>query len=599
MVWKKVVTILAALLVLVLLAGFWWLSSYDWNRAKPMIAEQIRTATGRDIEIEGDLHLKIRLAPTLTTGPIKLRNAAWGSEPNMLTTEGLELQVSLLALLRKKGVIKRLVLIKPFVLVEQNADGTTSNWAFDVPPPTESAPPQKASKPFELALEHAEIEDGKLRILNQQTGDAKTLHLGDLKLEEGWGSRPLKIALKGAYNETSFSLEGESDFLHDLLYADRDWAFDWTFKAEQSEVSLVGRLQRPSGEAPPRLEATVKGPQLDVRPWLAESESKPPVAQPKTGRVFSDTPLQLEALNSLDLQAEIDIQELLLPHIALQNVKTTLQIDGGRFEAGPAQAVAGGGNYQAHFSFDARAKPPRMKAELKIDQMNVGMMLKELGRQEVLEGVMDFQADLSAQGNSMADLMGSLNGYTRLVSGQGRIGQLFFGLFTRDVGNQMLKLFNPLEKRESMTPIECMVIRFDSKNGKAELSQMVWVTPETIVVGGGQIDFKTEKIDIGIEPTPKQGSVSLGVLTKPFRLGGTLASPGMNIDPTAAALTAGELVGGVLMGPAGIAVAFSRIQKDVGNPCLEAVKDAENGVVPEKKGFFQKMGDAVRSLGGD
>jgi hypothetical protein len=163
----------------------------------------------------------------------------------------------------------------------------------------------------------------------------------------------------------------------------------------------------------------------------------------------------------------------------------------------------------------------------------------------------------------------------------------------------MLKLFNPLEKRESMTPIECMVIRFDSKNGKAELSQMVWVTPETIVVGGGQIDFKTEKIDIGIEPTPKQGSVSLGVLTKPFRLGGTLASPGMNIDPTAAALTAGELVGGVLMGPAGIAVAFSRIQKDVGNPCLEAVKDAENGVVPEKKGFFQKMGDAVRSLGGD
>ncbi|MGD9332567.1 MAG: AsmA family protein, partial [Desulfobacterales bacterium] len=329
------------------------------------------------------------------------------------------------------------------------------------------------------------------------------------------------------------------------------------------------------------------------------SESKPPVAQPKTGRVFSDTPLQLEALNSLDLQAEIDIQELLLPHIALQNVKTTLQIDGGRFEAGPAQAVAGGGNYQAHFSFDARAKPPRMKAELKIDQMNVGMMLKELGRQEVLEGVMDFQADLSAQGNSMADLMGSLNGYTRLVSGQGRIGQLFFGLFTRDVGNQMLKLFNPLEKQESMTPIECMVIRFDSKNGKAELSQMVWVTPETIVVGGGQIDFKTEKIDIGIEPTPKQGSVSLGVLTKPFRLGGTLASPGMNIDPTAAALTAGELVGGVLMGPAGIAVAFSRIQKDVGNPCLEAVKDAENGVVPEKKGFFQKMGDAVRSLGGD
>ena len=108
------------------------------------------------------------------------------------------------------------------------------------------------------------------------------------------------------------------------------------------------------------------------------------------------------------------------------------------------------------------------------------------------------------------------------------------------------------------------MIRLDSKDGKADLSQMVWVTPDTIVVGGGQIDLTTEKIDIGIQPTAKQGSVSVGVLTKPFRLGGTLGSPGMHIDPTATALTAGEIVGGVLMGPAGIAVAFSR---DRGRRC--------------------------------
>lgn len=591
---KKIVIVVIAVLVLALLVCFLWLSSYDWNRLKPIIADQIRTATGRDIDIEGDLHLKVRLAPTLMTGPIKLRNAAWGSEPDMLTTEGLELQLSLLALLRKKGVFKRLILIKPVVLVEQNAEGTQSNWEFEKPPAKDTPAPETASKPLELVLEHAEVKDGQLRILNHHTGDATTLTIGDLVLEKRWGSLPLEITLEAVYNETAFSLKGDIDLFGDLFYTSKDWTFDLAFKAEQSEVTLAGRLQRPSGDAPPRLEATVKGPQLDVRPWLDVSDAERPAAPPNAGRVFSDGPLPLEMLHKLDLQADIGIEKLLLPHIALNNVKTTLRIDGGRFEAGPARAVAGGGDYLAHFKIDAKAKPPRMTADLKIDQMNAGLMLKELGLQNVMEGVLDIQADLAGQGVSMAALMASLNGHAMLVSGEGRLGQGFLGLFSKDLTKQLRKLFNPLESLESTTPIECLVIRLDSTNGKVDLSQMVWVTPDAIVVGGGHIDLATEKIDIGIQPTPKQGSISLGILTKPFRLGGTLSNPGMAIDPAATALTAGRIVGGVLMGPAGIAVAFSRLEENAANPCLEAVKAAENGVVPEKKGVLENIGDKLQ-----
>ena len=596
---KKTVMIVTAVLVLALLSAFWWISQYDYNRLKPIIAEQVRAATDRDIDIQGDLRLKVGLAPTLTTGPVKLRNAAWGSEPNMLTTEGIELQLSLLPLLRKKGVFKRLVLIKPVALVEQNADGTQNNWEFDKEPAKDTPAPEPPSEPLEFSLEHAEIKDGQLRILNHPTGDATTLRIGDFVLEKQRGSLPLKMKLKGAYNETAFSLEGESSSLHDLVTTDKDWVFDLAVKAKQTEVTLAGRLQRPSGDAPPRLEVAVNGSQLDVRPWLATPKDAPAPARKNTGRVFSDAPLQLEALNKLDLQAEIDIQELLLPHIALNKVKTTLRIEEGRFEAGPARAVAGGGDYQAHFKIDSRAKPPRMKADLKIDQMNAGVMLKELDLQNVMEGVLDFQADLAGQGASMAELMASLDGHAMLVSGEGRLGQAFFGLFSKDLTDQLLSLFNPFEKGDSTTPIECLVIRLDSTKGKVELSQVVWVTPDAIVVGGGRIDLTTEKIDIGIQPTPKQGSISLGVLTKPFRLGGTLSNPSMAIDPTATALTAGRIAGGVLFGPVGIAMAFTKIEGDVANPCLEAVKNAENGVVPEKKGFFEKIGDAVKSLGGD
>jgi hypothetical protein len=138
------------------------------------------------------------------------------------------------------------------------------------------------------------------------------------------------------------------------------------------------------------------------------------------------------------------------------------------------------------------------------------------------------------------------------------------------------------------------VIRFDSKGGVARLSQMIWVTPDSIVVGGGQIDLSTEKIDIGIQPTPRQGRISLGILTKPFRLGGTLSSPAMQIDPTAMAMTVGRIAGGMLFGPIGIAVAFTSIGDAAANPCLEAVKTAEKGVATEEKGFLKSIGDKLQ-----
>ena len=591
---KKIVTVATALIAVVLLVGFWWLSQYDYNRFKPLIAEQVGAATAREIDIDGDLRLKIRLAPTLTTGPIRLRNAAWGSEPNMLTAEALEIQLSLLGLLRNKGVFKRLMLIKPVVLVERSADGTKSNWEFDTPPAKESSPPEKASKPLEFVLEYAEIEDGKLRILNHHTGDATTLLIGNFVLERQWGSLPVKMALKGIYNEKAFSLEGNINLFSDLFYTSKDWAFDLAVKAEQSEVTLAGRLQRPSGEKPPRLEATVKGPRLDVRPWLADEENGRPVAKKNTGRVFSKAPLPFDIFHQLDLQADIEIEELLMPHIALKKVKTTLRIDGGRFEAGPTQAVAGGGDYQAHLKIDAQAKPPKVTANVQINQMNAGLMLKELGLNNMMEGVVDFQADLEGQGASMAKLMGSLNGHAMLVSGEGQLGKLFFGLLDEGVANQVISLFKPLEKRSQTTPIECLVIRFDSAGGAAQLSKMIWVTPDSIVVGGGRIDLATEKIDIGIQPTPREGKISLGILSKPFRLGGTLAAPAMHIDPSATAITVGRVAGGLLFGPVGVAVAFSSIGNNVANPCLEAVQTAEKGVVPEEKGLLESIGDKLR-----
>jgi len=593
MSWKKALVFLTVVVAAAMLAVVWWIFSYDYDRFKPLIVEQVRAATGRDLTIEGDLHLKIGMAPALTTGPVKLRNADWGSQPDMLTIKELELQINLPALFSREIVLQRLILTKPVVLVEKKADGSRSNWKFEKPSGKHPPSPQTESGRYRVQLREVDIQDGTLIIRNRKTGKAARITIAKLTLEQQGGTLPFKAELEGSYEKKTFSLKGSIGLLRDLFDPGKDWGFNLTAKADRTDLTIAGRLHQQPGAKPLRLEAQITGSRLDVRPWLAGSPGKgTPPRDPK--RVFPTTPLPFDALHVMDLRVELNIQELLTPHIALKQVKAPIQIQDGRLEAGPAKATAGGGDYQAHLQIDTRTKPPKIKSNLKIDQMNAEQMLKELGLSDIMEGVLDVQADFEGQGRTVAEVMGSLNGYATLISGKGRLGKLFFGLFDEGVAKQLVTLINPMEKRSPTTPIDCLVIRFDSSKGLAELSQMIWVTSDSIMVGGGHIDLGTEKMDIGIQPTPRRGKITLGALTKPFRLGGTLKEPALRIDPAATVMTAGEIAEGLLFGPLSIAMAFSDIGAKEGNPCVAAVEAAKKGIPHEEKGFRENIGDKLR-----
>jgi hypothetical protein len=95
--------------------------------------------------------------------------------------------------------------------------------------------------------------------------------------------------------------------------------------------------------------------------------------------------------------------------------------------------------------------------------------------------------------------------------------------------------------------------------------------------------LKTEELDFGIYTQPKEGvgtketgkiSVSLSAITKPFKLGGTLADPSLEIDATRSVKT----IGTALLGPAGIA--YLLVSRSTGDesPCAKALAVAGEGV---------------------
>ena len=82
-------------------------------------------------------------------------------------------------------------------------------------------------------------------------------------------------------------------------------------------------------------------------------------------------------------------------------------------------------------------------------------------------------------------------------------------------------------------------------------------------------------------------SISLSKITKPFKLGGTLAHPSMEID----IVGSGTTIGAALLGPVGWAYLLVSGSSGKGNPCKKALEIAGRGASGTTSKTKKRKGD--------
>jgi len=358
--------------------------------------------------------------------------------------------------------------------------------------------------------------------------------------------------------------------------------------------SLAGHVGLNLSQKVPALDVALSSQRLDLRPLLQKeggkeaSKAGPEKPKEKPKKVFPDDPLPLDGLRQVDGLFKIQIGKLFLPQLVVDDLKVETSIKGGQLNVKPLKATIGGGSLDGSIALTPRGKAADLAALLKIDGFELGKMLKELGITELIEGNIDVDVDLKGQGASVASLMAGLNGHTSLIMNKGRVNNKYIDLLGGDISSSVFRLLDPTKEKKDYTAIRCLVSRFDIKKGLADTTALVVDTDRMSVVGEGEVDLRTEKLDLALNPLPKEGvggmSMSLGELAKPFKLGGTLAQPGLAIDTAAAALALGKTIGGIAaFGPAGIAAALvGKSGSGDENPCLAAIEAAKTGVKASK-----------------
>jgi uncharacterized protein involved in outer membrane biogenesis len=354
----------------------------------------------------------------------------------------------------------------------------------------------------------------------------------------------------------------------------------------------------------PKITAELISQNLDLRWLYTPTDQKvnaieaSATAAKKQKKIFPDEPLPWDALKIADLDIKIRAKQIMLPRVVISELTVDIMLEDGYLVAKPLRFSAGGGSVYGYLDTHAVGQSAMIAGDLKIEQVQIVSSLHETEISQVLEGTFDSKIMITSQGDSIAALMAGLNGNATIIQQGGRIDNRYLSLIGGSLTNEMLKRVNVFNKKQKHIETNCTVIHSEVKAGLAE-NVFLLDTQDTKLIGAGKVNLHNETLDFVFKTSPKKGikipflgrvGLSLGELTKPFKVRGTFTQPSLVIDPSRTAVTLSKLTAGLMLGPAGLAVVFADVSKKDVDPCKEAINaiDKVDQDFMELKSFKKK-----------
>lgn len=228
---KKILFALLAIVVVIVIGVAALLTLVDPNQFKPLIAEQVKKNTGRELVIEGDIQW--RFFPTIgfDIGQTAFRNPTGFAEPNLVQFDSAALSVSVMPLFSQQLEIGNVSLQGGHVFIQTLPNGTSNldgigKQADTAEPKTATEPtatestatesqPAGDKKPWTLTLQGIEIVDASAMVRDDQKGTQMAISALNFSLSRfapgEWTSATFDVT--GKNNGLSFSANGETELL--------------------------------------------------------------------------------------------------------------------------------------------------------------------------------------------------------------------------------------------------------------------------------------------------------------------------------------------------------------------------------------------------
>jgi uncharacterized protein involved in outer membrane biogenesis len=284
-----------------------------------------------------------------------------------------------------------------------------------------------------------------------------------------------------------------------------------------------------------RLEEHEQDPEGDFEPETSPAD--------RGALVIPDEPFNLDWLNAVDADVTIRVDRLIMPAKIFRDFKLDFDLERGRLEINRlAAADHGEGRMEGSFVLEPEGAGYHLHTDLEMRQIRLDIPGSEVARME--QPPIDIDIDFDSFGATPHELASSADGAMQLVIGQGVMDSRALDLITTDILLTLLNAFNPFAKQDASTQLQCGVALLVVNDGVAQLEPMAFQSDKMTLLGHGRIDFRTEKLNLEWITKPRKGiGLSASMITNPYiRLGGTLASPSMQLKEAEAVVSTGAAV---------------------------------------------------------
>lgn len=605
--WTSIVlgTLVGLLLVLILVLYF-----FDWNRLRAPISSAVSTALGRPFAINGDMRMEWSWTPRLTIHDIELANASWGKQRQMITLDRVQASLRIRELFKGHIVLPEVEFGKPRVLLEKNAEGK-ANWDFQMADKKKEETPM--DRRWFPKIERLTIENGRFGyndpLLQTQLDMAISTAVG--KSNE----QSVKLSGSGRLQKEQFTMDVEGGSILDLWNTEKAFPIDIKVEYGKTRAKVSGTMADPMNLSGPNLSAELSGPDLAVfspftrvpipqtppyrfatdisrngdiwnfknlqgklgnsdiagnltftvrneRPLLeGDVNSKkldfrdfsgfigvdPRPEAPPRPKLFPDVVYDVVGLRLLDVDIRFKSDNIVTPKMPIDRVRVNVKLDRGLLELKPAEATIGLGRIVSNLMVNARKSKILTYIEAKIDKVPFKRLLEKTPFEDETAGEFVGKINLTGAGNSIAEMAATADGGITVIMENGRISGLMIELAGLDVVESLGILVN----EDPSLLSRCTIADFIVVDGIVKTKLFLMDTTDSNILGEGQIDLRTETIDMRISTHPKD--ISLFSLRTPIHVTGTLKKPRPfpELLPLATKLAASVGLG-VLAGPAAI-----------------------------------------------
>ena len=398
-----------------------------------------------------------------------------------------------------------------------------------------------------------------------RAGDTRAKVQGTLSNPLALDGMDLQVALEGATMADLYDLSGlvlpstpayttRGHLVGSLEPGRARWEYK-DFDGQLGKSDLHGSLTYTSGKPRPSLKGTAYSKQLrlaDLGPVLgtpagAKAKDAP---KPRPGKVLPVQVFATDRWNAMDLDVQFEGRKIIgSDSLPIDNLSFHAVLDNARLKLQPLRFGVAKGKIDAQVELDSRKKPLQAQVRATVEGLQLSSLFPKVDLMKKSLGRMDGALALSGQGNTVAAMLGSSSGESRLYVRDGTLSSQLLDLAALNVGSIVVaKLFG----NDKEVQLRCAIADFSIKDGIAQTRSAKLSTDDAIVEAVGTINLEHEHIDLRIKPESLEWKFLS--LRTPLYVRGPFAKPDVGIEPGPLLLRAAAAVAAAAAAPAALAL---------------------------------------------